>query len=82
MDQSRADEMAAQNKKQLADMDEKLKDAEENLGDIEVRDQLRARADFLASTASRDEAAAAYQVTEKKTAGAGPKLDLVFSLLR
>ena len=81
-DIKQASDMAEHNKKRLAELDAALKDAEENLGDIEVRDQLRARADFLSSTASRDEAAEAYDLTEKKTAGAGPKLDLAFSLLR
>lgn len=82
MDERQAADMADRNKQQLAVLDEKLKDAEDNAGDIEVRDQLRARADFLASTAPAAEALQAYDQTARKSAGAGPKLDLVFCQLR
>lgn len=74
--------MKSANEKQLAELDEKLKDAEENLGDIEVRDAHRAKADYLAKIGDRAAAGKAYAVTEEKTAGANQKLDLVFSLLR
>ena len=74
--------MKAANEKALADLEGKIKDAEENLGDIEVRDAHRAKADYLAKIGDREAAGKAYAVTEEKTAGAGQKLDLVFSLLR
>lgn len=42
----------------------------------------RAKADYLAKIGDKDGATAAYALTEKKTAGAAQKLDLVFSLMR
>lgn len=36
----------------------------------------------LIVTGDQQAAATAYQVAEEKTAGSGPKMDLVFSLLR
>lgn len=42
----------------------------------------RAKADYLAKIGDKEGATAAYEVTEKKTAGAAQKLDLVFSLMR
>ena len=74
--------MQAANEKELQSLEDRIKDAEENLGDTEVRDAHRAKADYLAKIGDRQEAGKAYTVTEGKTAGAGQKLDLVFSLLR
>lgn len=81
-DSNQLSSMRASNEKALQEYEDKIKDAEENLGDIEVRDAHRAKADFLAKIGDREAAGKAYAVTEKKTAGAGQKLDLVFSLLR
>jgi len=81
-DEGQLSSMGAANEKELAKMEEKIKDAEENLGDIEVRDALRAKADYLAKIGDKGAAVKAYAATESKSAGSGPKLDLVFSLLR
>ncbi len=56
--------------------------AEANLGEIDVREALLAKADYLAGIGDRAAAARALDATEAKTAGAGPKMDLAFSLLR
>lgn len=56
--------------------------AEANLGELDVREALVAKADYLAGIMDAAGAAAAYEVAEGKTAGAGPKMDLVFSMLR
>ena len=42
----------------------------------------RAKADYLAKIGDKEGATEAYALTEKKTAGAAQKLDLVFSLMR
>ena len=42
-------QMKQYNKEKLASLDEQLQDAEENLGDIEVRNACLAKADFLCS---------------------------------
>lgn len=82
VDSTALDRMSVANKSRLEELDAALKVAEENAGDMEVRDSLQAKADYLASIFDRQGAAAAYNVTETKTAGAGPKMDLVFSMLR
>lgn len=41
------DTLTAKNEKQLSDFDEKLKDAEENLGDSEVSELLRSKAMYM-----------------------------------
>ena len=46
-DAGRLSSMQAENKKQLEEMDAKAKDAEENLGDIEVKNALASKADYL-----------------------------------
>jgi len=66
----------------MGELEAKLKDAEENLGDVEVREALLAKADYLASIGDLDAALAAYDATEAKTIAMGQKLDLVFSSLR
>jgi 26S proteasome regulatory subunit N7 len=57
-------------------------DAEENLGETEVRDALHAKATFLGSIGDREAAAAAFTATEEKTASGGSKADMVFSQSR
>lgn len=74
--------MQAKNAERLAELEAKITDAEENLGETEVRDALHAKADYLALIGSREAAVKAYAATEAKTAGSGNKMDLVFSLLR
>ena len=44
--------------------------------------QCRAKADYLAKIGDKAGATDAYAITEKKTAGAAQRLDLVFSLMR
>jgi len=82
VDNAQLDRMRAANAKKLEELAEKIKDAEENAGEMEVRDALHARADYLADIGDRTAAAEAFAETEAKTAGAGPKMDLAFSLLR
>ena len=40
------------------------------------------KAEYMRPAGDREAAAAAYKDTEEKTTGSGPKLDLVFSMLR
>ena len=82
VDAAQLERMRAANAARLQELADKLKDAEENAGEMEVRDALHARADYLADIGDRTAAAEAYTTTEAKTAGAGPKMDLAFSLLR
>lgn len=81
-DQAKLTEMQGANLKQLEELDAKIKDAEENLGETEVRDALHAKANFLGKVGDREAAAAAYKETEDKTASGGSKADMVFSQIR
>lgn len=82
LDQAKLAAMKAKNAEKLAELEAKIKDAEENLGETEVRDALHAKADYLASLGDRAAAVEAYKATEAKTAGSGNKMDLVFSQIR
>eukprot|EP00877_Chromochloris_zofingiensis_P004593 jgi/Chrzof1/14134/Cz08g26100.t1 len=74
--------MRESNQKQLEDLQAKIKDAEENLGETEVRDAMHAKAEFLGRIGDREAAAKAYQETEEKTASGGSKADMIFSQTR
>ncbi len=82
MDQAKLAEMRSKNTAKLTELEDKIKDAEENMGETEVRDALHAKADYLASIGDREAAIKAYAATEAKTAGSGNKMDLVFSQIR
>lgn len=66
----------------LESLDAKLKDAEENLGETEVSDALRARALYLARIGEQEKAVQAYEKAYEKQAGLGSKIDLRLGLLR
>ncbi|CAK0751867.1 proteasome regulatory particle subunit [Coccomyxa viridis] len=74
--------MRKANEEQLSKFEASIKDAEENLGDIEVRDAFLAKADYLYKIGDQTAAKDAYTTTEQKTAGVGQKMDLAFSMLR
>ena len=74
--------MVAANEKKVADINAKLKDAEENLGDIEVRDQLLARCEHYASIGELDLCLKESAACMAKTLASGPKLDLCFQRVR
>jgi 26S proteasome regulatory subunit N7 len=81
-DEAKLAEMRSANTQRLAELEAKLKDAEENLGETEVRDALHARAEYLGSIGDREGATKAYTETEEKTASGGAKADIVFSQIR
>lgn len=74
--------MQAKNQEQLAELEEKIKDAETNLGEQEVRESLLAKAELLTKLGDREAAVKAFDATEEKTTGFGNKMDLVFSQIR
>lgn len=82
VDKAKLEEMKQKNAAKLTELDAKVKDAEENLGETEVRDALHAKADYLASIGDKEAAVEAYAAAEAKTAGSGNKMDLVFSQIR
>jgi 26S proteasome regulatory subunit N7 len=74
--------MTEANEKHLEELEAKIKDAQENLGESETREALLAKADFLAKIGNREAAMEAFAATEKKTVAMGQKMDLMFSILR
>ncbi|PNH04218.1 putative 26S proteasome non-ATPase regulatory subunit 6 [Tetrabaena socialis] len=82
LDAAKLAEMQAANSAKLAKLEEKRKDAEENLGETEVRDAMLAKAEYLGSIGDREAAVVAYDAVEKKTASGGALVDLLFSQIR
>jgi 26S proteasome regulatory subunit N7 len=74
--------MQKSNVSKLEELEAKIKDAQESLGEIDVRDAWHAKADYLCSIGDQKAAIESYKETEKRTAGAGNKVDLVFSQMR
>merc|ERR1711871_1632932 len=75
-------EMKTKNEEELKGIEEKLADAKENLGDMEVRDFLLEKADCLARVGDKEAALEAYDETMKMSSSLGQKLDLVFAKIR
>jgi hypothetical protein len=82
VDASKLAGMKERNAIKLAELEAKIADAQENLGETEVRDALLAKAEFLADIGDREAATKAFEAAEAKTAGSGNKMDLVFSQIR
>lgn len=74
--------MRGENEARLAELEQAISNAEENEGDTEVKDAMIAKAEYLADIGDQEEAAKAFDAAMEKTAGSGPKMDLVFSMLR
>lgn len=67
---------------EIAELDNKLEDAEENAGESEVREAKLARAEFFGRILDMLRAEEAYDVTFEATVGVGQKIDIVFALIR
>ena len=70
------------NAAELTSLSDKIKNAEENEGESEIREAYLARADFLMRTGEKEKALEAYDETVTKTVALGPKLDILLSQLR
>ncbi|PRW60726.1 26S proteasome non-ATPase regulatory subunit 6-like protein [Chlorella sorokiniana] len=81
-DANRLAQMRERNAARLAELEEKITDAEANAGEMEVRDALQAKAEFLCGVGDHAAAMEAFKAAEAKTAGVGPKMDLLFSQIR
>lgn len=81
-DATQLQRMQSANQANLQELEGKIKDAEDNLGDTEVKEALTAKADYLCRIGDRNAATEAYKKAEEKTAGSGPKMDLVFNTLK
>jgi len=74
--------MKKQNDEDMAKIEAQINDAKENLGDIEIRDALVAKATFFNRIGDKDAALQAYQDAFEKTVGIGGKLDNILTCIR
>ncbi|XP_011040415.1 PREDICTED: 26S proteasome non-ATPase regulatory subunit 6 homolog [Populus euphratica] len=81
-DQSLLDSMRVKNEEELNKLDEKIADAEENLGESEVREAHLAKSLFYIRIGDKDKALEQLKVTEGKTVAVGQRMDLVFYTLQ
>ncbi|GAA5904353.1 uncharacterized protein JCM6883_006459 [Sporobolomyces salmoneus] len=70
------------NETKLKEMEEKLKDSKDNLGETEVSDTLREIASYRAKIGEKEKALEAHEEAFNKTAGKGTKIDLVLTMIR
>lgn len=75
-------ELQAKNEAELKRIDEKIKDAEDSLGETDVSEGLRDKAGYLCRIGDKDRALAAIDVAFEKTAGVGAKIDLTLAKIR
>ncbi|GAX76349.1 hypothetical protein CEUSTIGMA_g3795.t1 [Chlamydomonas eustigma] len=81
-DEAKLTTMRQKNEVMLKELEAKISDAENNMGEQEVRDALLAKAEFLTQLGDKESATKAFEATESKTSGVGNKMDLVFSQIR
>merc|ERR1712217_232213 len=82
VDEALKKQLQAKNDEELAKIEEKITDARENLGDIEVRAALLAKAEFYNRIGDKDAAIEGYKVAFEKTVGVGGKLDNILTIIR
>ncbi|CAG8576450.1 9841_t:CDS:2 [Paraglomus brasilianum] len=70
------------NKEELQKLDEKIEDAEQNLGETEICDAMLAKANFFANIGDKEKALTAYRAALEKTAGLGSRIDIIFCFVR
>lgn len=81
-DESLKASMKKTNDEELAKFEEKITDAKENLGDIEVRDALLQKAEFYNRIGDKEKTLEAYKVALEKTVGVGARMDNLLSVIR
>ncbi|CAL9058829.1 unnamed protein product [Musa banksii] len=82
MDTAVLDRMRKRIEDELKTLDDKIADAEENLGESEVREAHLAKSLFFIRIGDKEKALEQLKTTEEKTVAAGQKMDLVFYTLQ
>ncbi|GLT29077.1 hypothetical protein SLA2020_039650 [Shorea laevis] len=82
LDQGVLESMRAKNEEEVKKLDEKIADAEENLGESEVREAHLAKSLYYIQIGDKEKALEQLKVTESKTVAVGQKMDLVFYTLQ
>ncbi|XP_004952997.1 26S proteasome non-ATPase regulatory subunit 6 [Setaria italica] len=75
-------EMRGRIDEEIRKLDEKIADAEENLGESEVREAHLAKSLYFIRVGEKEKALEQLKVTEGKTVAVGQKMDLVFHTLQ
>lgn len=82
IDQKLLTELKTKNEEELKKLDAKKADAEENLGETEVKDALVEKAVYLCRIGHKEKALEAYDVAYTKIVGIGQKLDVLLTRCR
>jgi len=82
VDNTLLESMKEENAKALKEMEASIEDAEENLGESELREALLKKAEYLAVIGDKKNALEAIRKTNEKTVGLGNRMDLVFLQIR
>jgi 26S proteasome regulatory subunit N7 len=82
IDQALLADLKKQNKKRIEEIDAEIKDAEENLGESEVRVSWLRKSEYLSQIGDKEPAVEAFRTTYEKTVGIGNRIDLIFNLIR
>jgi len=82
IDKDKFSSMEEHNKKKLAELDEKIKDAEENLGETEVRDAYLDKAEYFVQIGDKENSLSMLRQSYEKTTTLGHKLDNIFLQIR
>ena len=81
-DSQKLKRMEEANAIKLKELDSKIEDAMENLGESEHREALLAKSDYLTQIGDKSAALEASKLTMEKTVGIGNRMDLIFSNIR
>ncbi|CAM8925006.1 unnamed protein product [Rhodiola kirilowii] len=82
LDEALLESMRVKNQEEIAKLDDKITDAEENLGESEVREAHLAKSLYYIRIGHKEKALQQLKETETKTVAVGQKMDLVFYSLQ
>ncbi|KAJ3415918.1 26S proteasome non-ATPase regulatory subunit 6 [Chytridiales sp. JEL 0842] len=74
--------LAKENEAEIKKLDDKIEDAQTNLGETDINDALLAKAEYLSKIGDKDKALTAYKVVYEKTGPLGGRLDIIFAMIR
>ncbi|KAI9328320.1 26S proteasome subunit RPN7-domain-containing protein [Zopfochytrium polystomum] len=82
LDEALYKKLQAANEESLKKIEDKIADAQANLGETEISDALISKAEYLARIGEKESAVAAFRVAFDKTGPLGARIDLTFALIR
>ncbi|KAK2198352.1 bifunctional 26S Proteasome non-ATPase regulatory subunit 6/Winged helix DNA-binding domain superfamily/Proteasome component (PCI) domain/26S proteasome regulatory subunit Rpn7 [Babesia duncani] len=75
-------ELKQLNDKMIAELDEKIENAEKNFGSSEVKDCILEKANYYFKIGDHQKAAAEYELALSKTVGVNSKLEIILGIMR